>query len=162
MPYGVRQCILDEPNAVHGLHRYWRSAFTARISDGLIDVVVDAAHRFSSPLSAILFFWVHGAATRVAADATAFAAREPQWDFDLVGQWGEAPESDRHVAWLREAWRQCEPHLDGSAYVNHLAADDAPEKVRASYGANHARLSELKARYDPDNVFHLNANIRPA
>ena len=64
MPYGARQVMLDEPNAIHGLHRYWRSAFVEMISDDLIDAVVDQASRFSSPLSALLFFYLHGA-TRV-------------------------------------------------------------------------------------------------
>ena len=162
MPYGVRQTLLDEPNAVNGLQRYWRSAFTERISDELIDVVTEAAATFSSPMSALLFFHMHGAATRVDAEATAFAARRTQWDFDAIGQWADPSESQQHIAWVRSLWDNLEPHLEGSAYVNHLAVDDAPEKVRASYGTNHARLSLLKARYDPTNVFRVNANILPA
>jgi hypothetical protein len=68
MPYAARQQLLDEPNAVHGLQRYWRSAFTEQITDPLIDSLVDAAAGFSSVLSALIFFYMHGAATRVAAD----------------------------------------------------------------------------------------------
>ena len=162
MPYSVRQTILDEPNAVHGLHRYWRSAFTERISDDLIDAVVEAAADFSSPLSALLFFYMHGVATRVGIDDTAFAARRPQWDFDAIGQWTEPGESQQHIDWIRAIWSRFDPHLEGSAYINHISADDAPEKVRASYGENHRRLAELKARYDPSNLFHLNPNIRPS
>ena len=161
MPYGARQRMLDEPNATHGLQRYWRSAFTAQISDALIDVVVEGASTFSSPLSALLFFHVHGAATRVPATATAFAARQPQWDFDAIGQWVDAGQAAEHIAWLRALWSRLEPHLEGSAYVNHLAADDRPEKVRASFGENYARLRALKAVYDPANMFRVNANIAP-
>lgn len=162
MPYGARQTMLDEPNAVNGLHRYWRSAFTEQLDDGLFDAMVDAAANFSSPLSALLFFYVHGAATRVPAGDTAFAARRPQWDFDTVGQWADGDESDRHIAWVRQVWDTFEPHLRGDAYINHINVDDAPEKVRASYGANHDRLRELKGRYDPTNLFRLNPNIAPA
>src|SRR5207249_1420224 len=72
MPYAARQMLLDDPNATHGLQRYWRSAFTERISDELIDLLVDGASRFSSPLSAIIFFYMHGAASRAAPTATAF------------------------------------------------------------------------------------------
>src|SRR3954447_927507 len=75
MPYQARQKLLDEPNAIDGLHRYWRSAFTRQISDGLIDVLTDTAASFTSPLSAMVFFYVHGAATRVPVTETAFAAR---------------------------------------------------------------------------------------
>jgi FAD/FMN-containing dehydrogenase len=162
MPYGVRQTVLDEPNAVDGLQRYWRSAFTDWLSDDFIDTAVDYAARFSSPLSGMLFFYMHGAATRVAADATAFSARDAQWDFDVIGHWIDPTESDRHIDWLRGAWSGLEPHLQGSGYINHLSADDRPEKVRASYGSNHDRLRRLKATYDPTNLFCMNPNIPPA
>ena len=162
MPYSVRQTLLDEPNAVNGFHRYWRSAFTEQISDDLIDVVTQAAATFSSPMSALLFFYMHGAATRVDAEATAFAARRPQWDVDAIGQWADPTESPQHIAWVRALWDDLQPHLEGSAYINHIASDDAPEKIRASYGTNHRRLSTLKARYDPNNLFRVNANILPA
>jgi len=161
MPYSARQRMLDEPNAIHGLQRYWRSAFTEQISDELIDRLVEAGGAFTSPLSAIIFFHMHGAATRVAPADTAFAARREQWDFDLIGQWTEPAESSRHIAWVKGVWDQIEPQLKGSAYVNHLAADDRPEKVRASFGENYGRLREIKRTYDPTNLFHLNANIAP-
>ena len=161
MPYGVRQSMLDDPNAIHGLHRYWRSAFTEQLDDGLFDAMVEEAAAFSSPLSALLFFYVHGAATRVPSGDTAFAARSPQWDFDAIGCWGEGAESDRHISWVKSAWDRFEPHLKGDAYINHLSADDAPEKVRASYGANHERLRILKGKYDPTNLFRINPNIQP-
>jgi FAD/FMN-containing dehydrogenase len=161
MPYAARQRMLDEPNAIHGLQRYWRSAFTEQISDGLIDVMVEGASSFSSPLSALLLFHMHGAATRVSPTATAFAPRRVQWDFDAIGQWAEGAESSTHIAWVRALWSELEAHLKGSAYVNHLAADDRPEKVRASYGDNYSRLRSLKATYDPKNLFRVNANIAP-
>ena len=162
MPYCARQTMLDEPNAKHGLHRYWRSAFTERIPDDLIDALVEGAGAFTSPLSALLFFYMHGARTRVPASATAFAARRAQWDFDAIGQWADGAESARHTSWVRTLWDRVEPHLQGSAYVNHLAEDDRPEKVRASFGENYGRLRQLKKVYDPENLFRINANIPPA
>jgi FAD/FMN-containing dehydrogenase len=161
MPYTARQRMLDDPNATHGLQRYWRSALTERISDELIDVLVGAAAQFSSPLSAIIFFHMHGAATRVSSTDTAFAARRAQWDFDLIGQWANAAESAMHIAWVKAVWGKLEPHVKGSAYVNHLAADDRPETVRASFGENYAKLRQVKGVYDPTNLFRLNANIAP-
>ena len=161
LPYGARQKILDDPNATHGLQRYWRSAFTEQIPDDLIDVLVEGASRFSSPLSAIIFFYMHGAATRVASAETAFAPRRPLWDVDLVGQWASAGESADHIAWVKSLWGRMEPHMLGTAYVNHLSSDDRPEKVRASFGGNYGRLRQVKAVYDPTNVFRMNANIAP-
>jgi FAD/FMN-containing dehydrogenase len=162
MPYGVRQTLLDEPNARHGLHRYWRSAFTPQLGDELIDALVDGASRFTSPLSALVFFCMHGAATRVPPTETAFAARRPVWDVDVIGQWSDGAESAKHVSWVRSVWGEIEPYLEDSGYVNHLAEDDRPEKVRASYGENYRRLRELKKVYDPTNLFRANANIPPA
>jgi hypothetical protein len=162
MPYCARQAMLDVPHAKHGLHRYWRSAFTEQISDDLIKVSVQGAARFSSPLSVLLFFYVHGAVTRVSADATAFGARRPQWDFDAIGQWTDGSESAMHIAWVREIWEMLEPHLEGTVYVNHIAGDDRPEKVRASFGGNLRRLREIKAVYDKANLFRVNPNISPA
>jgi FAD/FMN-containing dehydrogenase len=161
MPYSARQRLLDEPNATHGLHRYWRSAFTEKISDDLVDTLVEAASRFSSPLSAFIFFHMHGAAARVSPTETAFAPRRAQWDFDAIGQWANGAESAQHIQWVRSLWDKIEPQLQGSAYVNHLSQDDKPEKIRASYGSNYARLREIKRTYDPNNLFRLNANIVP-
>jgi len=162
MPYGVRQTMLDDPLAKHGLHRYWRSAYTEQLSDALIDAMVNAATTFTSPLSLLGLFYVHGAAARVPATATAYAARRPLWDFDIIGQWTDAAESSGHIAWVRAEWDLLEPQLLGTVYINHLADDDRPEKLRASYGENYARLRELKAAYDPMNLFRVNANISPA
>jgi FAD/FMN-containing dehydrogenase len=162
MPYSVRQTLIDDPLAKHGLHRYWRSAFTEQLSDALIDRMVQGAASFTSPLSLLGLFYVHGAAARVPATATAFAARRPQWGFDIIGQWTDAAESGGHIAWVRALWDRLEPELLGTVYINHLADDDRPEKVRASYGDNYARLRELKAVYDPMNLFRVNANISPA
>jgi FAD/FMN-containing dehydrogenase len=161
MPYSARQRILDDPNATHGLQRYWRSAFTERMSDELIDLLVEAASKFSSPLSAVVFFHMHGVAARIDPTETAFAPRRPQWDFDLIGQWATPAESSTHIAWVKSVWNGLEPHLLGTAYVNHLAADDRPEKVRASFGQNYDRLRQVKREYDPTNLFRLNANIAP-
>jgi FAD/FMN-containing dehydrogenase len=162
MRYAVRQTLIDEPNAKHGLHRYWRSAFTEQISDALIERLIEAAQSFTSPFSLLGLFYMHGAATRAPANATAFCARRPQWDFDIIGQWADGAESQRHIAWVREEWERLEPELLGSVYINHFTPEDRPEKFRASYGENYTRLRELKAKYDPMNLFRVNANIVPA
>ncbi len=162
LPYEVRQTFLDDPNGRLGLHRYWRSAFAEQLSDEFIDLVVDATANFSSPLNAMALFYMHGAAIRVPAAATAFSARRAQWDFDLVGQWSDPAESDRHIGWVRRTWNAMQPHLENSGYINHINEDDRPEKIRASYGTNHQRLRDLKTKYDPTNLFRLNPNIPPA
>jgi hypothetical protein len=132
------------------------------LSDGLIDAMLKGAERFSSPLNLMGLFYVHGVASRVPANATAFAARRRTWDFDIIGQWTEASESSGHIDWVRTEWSRVEPELLGTVYINHMMGDDRPERVRASYGDNYARLRELKSVYDPMNLFRVNANIAPA
>ncbi len=161
MPHSVRNTLLDEPGAIHGIQRYWKSGFTDTISDELIDVVVGGASDFSSPLTAILFFHIHGAATRVPSGETAFGLRGEKWDVNVLSQWTEAKESERHIAWTRQIWGHVEPLISGAAYVNLIAGDDRPEKVRASYGGNYEKLVALKDKYDPTNLFRLNPNIKP-
>ncbi len=162
MNYCQRQSLLDDPAAVHGLHRYWRSAFTRRLSDKFIDAMIDGAGDFGSPRDTFLLFYLNGAATRVAPDATAFSAREPQWDFDAIGCWEHADESPARISWVREFWQRSEGELDQTVYLNHASSDDNPEKIRASFGSNYARLRQIKRRYDPNNLFRQNANILPA
>lgn len=161
MPYNVRQTLLDEAFGTHGVQRYWKSAFTSDLSDELIDAVIDAAKDFASPMTAIAFFRIHGAPTRVASDETAFGLRQAQWDINIITQWTDPSESEKQITWTRHFWSQIEPHTSGSAYINHIAADDKPERVRASYGPNYERLVALKNKYDPTNMFRLNPNIPP-
>ena len=104
---------------------------------------------------------LRGAASRVPPDATAFPHRVPQYDFLILGQWDDPAESERNIAWARRAFAAVRPHLADAVYVNNLGAE-GPDRVRAAYGANHARLAALKATYDPDNVFRLNQNIPPS
>jgi FAD/FMN-containing dehydrogenase len=161
MPYAVRQTLIDEPNARLGLHRYWRSAFTENLSDTFLDCAVEAAAKFSSPLSAVLGFYMHGEAVRVPSGDTAFAARRPQWDIDVIGQWDNAADLDQHIRWVRGVWDQMDALVEHRSYINHIADDDGAEKVRASYGSNFDRLRQLKTKYDPGNLFRLNPNIVP-
>lgn len=161
VPYAARNTMLDQPNAVHGIQRYWKSGFTKTLSDELIDTLVEGASAFISPLSAVVFFRVHGAATRIPAADTAFGLRAEQWDVNVISQWTDPADSARQTEWTRQFWGRIEPLISGSAYVNHLAADDRPEKVRASYGPSFDRLVALKKKFDPENMLRLNANIAP-
>jgi hypothetical protein len=161
MSYCQRQTLLDDPGGVHGLHRYWRSAFTKRMSDAFIDTMVDGAGDFGSPRDAFLLFYLNGAATRVAPEATAYSARDPQWDFDAIGCWEQAEESPERIQWVRDFWQRAEGELEQTVYLNHASSDDAPEKIRASFGSNYTRLRHIKTQYDPSNLFRQNANIPP-
>ena len=125
-----------------------------------IDVLLNHARRITSPYSFILFFHIKGAAARVSPDATAFGLREDQWDFDIVGQWADSSENQRHIEWVRNFWNEVEPYTKG-VYVNHLGGEEEATRVKSAYGSNYKRLAALKKKYDPDNFFRINNNIEP-
>jgi len=160
MPYGARNAMLDDPFAIRGIERYWKSGYAGGISDDLIDVLIDGASSFTSPMSNVVLINVHGAAARVPSGDTAFGLRGNQWDINVIAQWTEGAAYD-HIGWCRRVWGAAEPHVSTGAYLNHIAADDSMEKLPASYGPNYDRLVALKRKYDPDNMFRLNPNINP-
>ena len=158
MPYLQLQQLFDAA-APHGISRYWKSGYFPELSDELIEALVSHGAGLS-PMSALLLFHMHGAAGRVAPDATAFAARRDQWDIDILVQWVDSAEAERQVAYARAYWDAIASFSEG-VYLNHLAGDDQP-RVPAAFGNNHARLAAIKRRYDPDNLFRHNNNIAPA
>ena len=105
----------------------------------------------------------HGAATRIAPTATAFALRAPGFNILILGQWKDAAEDRANIAWVKETSAALQPFSGNHVYVNYLDADDTGDAALAQvYGPNVKRLRELKKKYDPANVFHLNVNILPA
>jgi hypothetical protein len=117
----------------------------------------------ASPMSALLLEHFHGAATRVGPTETAFPHRAVGYNFLAVGEWMEPSATTANVAWTREAYSAMAPHFAAGRYVNYLNAEEmtAASAVEAAFGPNWTRLREVKRRYDPDNVFHLNQNIKP-
>jgi FAD/FMN-containing dehydrogenase len=157
--YPQLQTMIDAA-APAGLRRYWKSGYFPAIPDELIEVVLAHHARKTSPRSVVMMLHMHGKAARTAPDATAFGARAPQWDFDILPQWEASTDDLRHIEWARRFWAEAEPFTRG-VYSNHLDGDDGAPRVRASYGANFDRLVAIKRRYDPENFFNVNNNIPP-
>lgn len=154
------QNMLDPAAFPHGMDRYWKSSFLKEPDDHVLDLAYEYASQMTSPLSMILLYLVHGAASRVSPQATAFGLRDDLWNLDVIGQWLDPAETDQHTQWVRACWGALEPYATGGVYVNHLGADE-PERVRAAYGNNYDRLVQVKQTYDPTNFFRMNQNIRP-
>ena len=163
-PYAAFQGALDD-TVLHGWHYYWKSSNLAGLSDEAIAVIADHAYAASSPRSYSAMFHLGGAVARVAHDATAYAGRDAPHNIVIDGVW-LPDESGEHAAaetaWARRFHAALQPHRAAGVYVNFLDADDDSNRVREAYGDHtYRRLAEVKARYDPDNVFHHNKNIRP-
>ena len=164
MPYVVLQQLLDEANA-WGQHGYDKATYVENLSDEVIDVVTDQVPAKNSPASAAFFYRLDGAYSRVGDDDTAFSGgRSPRYAVFMAAL---APDADLLAAdrrWVRDFWTALRPHAIGSGggYING-STDFQDDQIRTSYGAaKYDRLARIKAEYDPDNVFHLNANIVPA
>ena len=159
MPYPTVNTLLD-PAFPKGALNYWKAGFLRDLSDAAIDVLVDAFARVPSTMTGIFLDHIHGAATRVAPDATAFPHRQEAFSVLILGQWRDRADTDANISWVRETFELLRPHLSDARYTNFLDADDVGS-VRHGYGANYERLAQVKRIYDPDNVFHLNHNIDP-
>ena len=159
-PFSVLQSAFD-PLYPAGLQWYWRADFFDEISDAAIAVHRKYAALLPTGLSTMHLYPIDGAASRVASDATAFAYRDGGWAGIIVGVDPDPANADLITGWAKDYWQELHPTSAGGAYVNFLM-DEGQDRVRAAYRANYGRLAELKARYDPDNLFHLNQNIQPA
>ena len=164
MPYVGLQKLLDEGFAF-GNYDYEKGTYIEDLSDAVIAVVTEHVPRRKSPLSALLFYRLDGEYSRVSDDETAFSGgRSPRYAVYIIGY---APDAELIAAdrgWVRNVWGALRPHAigGGDGYIN-ATADYQDDRVRESYGtAKYERLARIKAEYDPDNLFHLNANIRPA
>jgi FAD/FMN-containing dehydrogenase len=161
--YVDHQCGLDD-TVPHGWHYYWKATNLTGLSDAVIDVVAEHAYRAASPRSYAAMFHMGGAVARVPLDRTAYVGRHVEHNIVIDAAW--LPEEDdtigtRETAWAREFLEALEPYRAG-VYVNFLDADDGPNRVREAYGGEtYRRLAEVKAKYDPDNVFRNNKNIEP-
>jgi FAD/FMN-containing dehydrogenase len=159
MPYSAVNTLFDAAFPKGALN-YWKSNFLTALSDGVIDAMIERFASAPSPMSAILLEHFHGAAVRVGPTATAFPHRAQGYNLLVVGEWMEPAATAANVAWARETYAAMTSHFASGRYVNYLNADEAGEAA-AAFGPNAARLREVKRRYDPDNLFHLNQNIRP-
>ena len=159
-PYVFLQSMLDG-GAPHGRHYYWKSHRLPQLSDAVIDVFLERVAAFTSPFSQIQAWAMGGAVTRVQPGATAVGERENGFDINFVTGWPPAdPDGERHTAWVREAWDALRAHSVG-VYANFIS-DEGAAGVTAAYGDRLARLTALKDRHDPENVFRMNANIPPS
>lgn len=147
-----------------GAYAYEKALDLVDFSDDVIDVLTEQAGKKSSPMSFMPIFPLQGAFTSVGEDDTAFGgSRTPHYVCNMTATATDAGTLELDRSWVRETWEALRPFSSNQGgYVNFMTDVDE-DRVRASYGAaKYARLSAVKAKYDPDNVFHLNANILPA
>ena len=160
-PYAQVQSLLDATQP-KGRRYYWKSEYLPRIEPALCEKVITHAASIPSPHSAVILFHIAGALNRLAAEHSPVGNRDAHYVLNVAGSWERPDDDEANIAWAREAWDDMRSFSTGGTYVNFLTEDEGPERLAAALGQGIRRLAEVKARWDPQNVFRTNRNIRPA
>ena len=160
-PYTQVQSYLDDAEP-KGMHYYWKTDFAAELSDELLDLNRDLFAECPIPGIELGFLHLGGALNERDEDDGAVGNRDARYMIGVNGTWEpDEPDAKSFRQWIRAAWVRLHPFSTGATYINFQTADEDDDRVRATYGSNFDRLVEIKAKYDPDNLFRTNRNIRP-
>jgi len=140
---------------------YWRADFVNEISDEAVERNARLGRSLPTWKSTSHIYPIDGAAHDVAVEDTAFAYRDSVWSQVIVGVDADPAKAPELRDWAIAQWEALHPYSAGGAYVNFMM-EEGQARVKATYGPNHERLTQVKAAYDPDNVFRVNQNIVPA
>ena len=144
-----------------GLQHYWKANYAVEITDEAVDVHLEYGPLVPTMQSTVHLYPINGACHRVESDATAFGHRDASFAPVIAGMWDNPEDNEANTAWVRDYADALAPHSEDGGYINFMAADDQG-RAAANYGANYDRLVEVKMKYDPGNLFHMNQNIVPA
>ena len=163
-PFAVVQTGFDPLFPRGEIRAYWKSQYLEELSDEAIEVIAAKAQERPAPLTLVNVFQMGGAIAKVDPEDTAFATRSAPYMVSIDGMWSDPADDEANVAWTRSAWEAVKEYGTGEVYLNFTGrADEAPSAgVDTALGRNLARLAEVKAKYDPDNFFRVNDNIKPA
>jgi FAD/FMN-containing dehydrogenase len=161
LPYCQLNGMLDAAYPKGALN-YWKSSFLARLSDEAIDTMIECFARCPTPMGQLLLEHFHGAATRIGTTDTAFPHRAEGYNLLVLAEWMDPNLTEQSIAWARQTYAEMEPFVGPGRYVNYLGDDEVGDPMPGAYGPNYRRLQELKTKYDPNNFFHVNQNIRPS
>ncbi len=160
MPYTAWQQMFD-PLLAPGARNYWKSHNFTSLSDAAIDVVIDHAARLPSPQSEIFLAMLGGKAGARPAGDTAFPHRAARFIMNVHTRWDSPADDAACIAWARAFFQAAAPYASGGVYMNFMPQDEA-DRIPEAYGENYVRLAQIKAKYDPHNLFRANQNIKPA
>jgi FAD/FMN-containing dehydrogenase len=160
MPYPALNSAFDElfPK---GIRSYWKGSFVSELSDAAIEEHVIHGAQVPEVSATMHLYPINGACHRVAPDESAFAYRDATYAQVIVAAWQDPAVDEDRIRWVRDYHAATAQYAEPGGYVNFMASDD-DGKVQDNYGGHYQRLAEIKTRYDPGNLFHLNQNIRPA
>ncbi len=158
-PYVQWQQAFD-PLLTPGARNYWKSHNFTELSEGAFDSIIQFAGGLPTPQCEIFLGLIGGASNRIPADAAAWGHRDTKFVLNVHGRWDDSTDDKRCIDWARDFFKASAPYASAGAYVNFMTEDET-DRIVAAYGSNFARLAQIKRKYDPDNIFHINQNIKP-
>jgi len=146
------------------LRSYWKSTYVSELNDEVLDIIVRRAPERPSSRVFLITFQMGGAINRIDPEATAYSERSADWMVSVDGNWTDPSEDDKVIGWVRDTWAEVDKLGTGTTYLNFTGLEDEATDtgVASAFGRNLKRLEEIKAKYDPENLFRLNNNIAPA
>jgi FAD/FMN-containing dehydrogenase len=164
LPWTTLQRMFDPFVPKKDLQYYWKSLYLARDDDEVLDYLVQVAATLPSRHTYLVFQALGGAMSQVGPGDTAFGPRDMPYMFEFDSMWADPAEAERNITWTRQQWSDMQRYSTGGLYLNFPGfGEEGEQLVRSAVGsANYQRLSTLKAKYDPTNLFRLNQNIKPA
>jgi hypothetical protein len=160
-PYVQLQSMLDATQP-KGRRNYWKSEYLPGIDPSMDERVIEHASKIQSPHSIVILFQIEGALNELPADHSPVGNRDARFVLNIGGSWDHAEEDQANIRWAQDTWNDLRPFSTGGNYINFLTADEGPERIEAAWGSGLRRLTEVKARWDPENVFRTNRNIEPS
>ena len=162
LPYTVLQSMLDAATP-EGRQNYEKAHFLSQLSDGAIDALTESYGRATSPFCFLAIQQVGGEMQRGAGDQAAYSQRDALFNLVIFSAWEDPGESEVHIKWARDLSAAVFPHSTGGVYINDIGreSEEGADVIQSAFGANYPRLVELKNKYDPNNLFRHNQNIRP-
>jgi FAD/FMN-containing dehydrogenase len=159
-PYAQLNSLLDGTQP-KGRRYYWKSEYLPGISEELCERAIEQAAKIPSPHSAVIFFQLGGALNELPDDHSPAGNRDTRWVLNLAGSWEQAADDQANIDWARSAWNDLKEFGTGGNYINFLTEDEGQERIDAALRGALERLGEVKRKWDPDNFFRTNRNIKP-
>jgi len=160
MPYPALNSAFDALYPSGALQHYWKASFVTELTDDAIAAHLEHGPKVPVVNSTVHIYPINGACNRVGSDETAFAYRDATFATVIAGMWPDASQNEANIKWVRDYYDATAPHSEAGGYINFMSGDDQ-DRIKDNYRGNYDRLVEVKRKYDPDNLFHVNQNIAP-
>ncbi len=159
MPYEAWQQGFD-PLLTPGARNYWKSHNFSELNDGALDAIIEYAGKLPSPQCEIFIGLLGGKAAKVSPDAMAYGNRDANFILNVHSRWDKAKDDTKCISWARDFFDASAPYATGGVYINFVTQDET-DRIAAAYGKNYNKLVRIKNKYDPNNLFRVNHNIKP-